>query len=258
MVATRIRGVRLTREERLEVRRMIDRGCSFEEAASAVRCSTKTIQRVLDSVGGMRPQVPNRSPRQLCLAEREEISRELRHGETYREIARRLGRSPSTVCREVNRNGGPRRYRAFRADESAYKRGRRPKLAKLRRCPRLRTQVESMLTLLWSPQQISARLRIEYPDDPEMRVSHETIYQSLFVQTRGALRKELAACLRTGRTRRRPHGRKDPGGYIKDMVSIADRPAEVEDRAVPGHWEGDLILGTRQHSAIATLNVCQS
>ena len=105
MVATRIRGVRLTREERLEVRRMIDRGCSFEEAASAVRCSTKTIQRVLDSVGGMRPQVPNRSPRQLCLAEREEISRELRHGETYREIARRLGRSPSTVCREVNRNG---------------------------------------------------------------------------------------------------------------------------------------------------------
>jgi IS30 family transposase len=110
-----------------------------------------------------------------------------------------------------------------------------------------------MLNKLWSPQQISARLRIEYPDDPELRVSHETIYQSLFVQTRGALRKELSKCLRSKRTRRRPHGRKDPGGYIKDMVLISDRPAEIEDRAVPGHWEGDLILGRLGQSAIATL-----
>ena len=110
-----------------------------------------------------------------------------------------------------------------------------------------------MLNVQWSPQQISARLTVDYPDDPEMRVSHETIYRSLFVQARGALRKELTACLRSGRTRRRPHGRKDPGGYIKDMVLIADRPAEIEDRAVPGHWEGDLMLGARGQSAIATL-----
>ena len=110
-----------------------------------------------------------------------------------------------------------------------------------------------MLNAQWSPQQISARLTIDYPDDPEMRVSHETIYRSLFVQSRGALRKELTACLRSGRTRRRPHGRKDPGGYIRDMVLIADRPAEIEDRAVPGHWEGDLMLGARGQSAIATL-----
>ena len=110
-----------------------------------------------------------------------------------------------------------------------------------------------MLNAQWSPQQISARLTVDYPDDPEMRVSHETIYRSLFVQARGALRKELTACLRSGRTRRRPHGRKDPGGYIKDMVLIADRPAEIEDRAVPGHWEGDLMLGARGQSAIATL-----
>ena len=110
-----------------------------------------------------------------------------------------------------------------------------------------------MLNTQWSPQQISARLPVDYPDDPEMRVSHETIYRSLFVQARGALRKELTACLRSGRTRRRPHGRKDPGGYIKEMVLIADRPAEIEDRAVPGHWEGDLMLGVRGQSAIATL-----
>ena len=253
MAARRIRGVRLTREERLNVRRLIDEGCRFEEAAAAVRCSTKTVQRVLDAVGGMRPRTPGRSQRQLSRAEREEVSRELRRGESYREIARQLSRPPSTICREVNRNGGPWRYRAFRADETAYRRARRPKRAKLRRCPRLRAQVESMLTALWSPEQISARLKIEYPDDPGMRVCHETIYQSLFVQTRGALRKELTACLRTGRTRRRPHGRKDPGGYIKEMVLISDRPAEVEDRAVPGHWEGDLMLGARQQSAIATL-----
>lgn len=145
------------------------------------------------------------------------------------------------------------RYRAVRADEAAYKKAERPKLAKLRRCRRLRARVEAMLNKLWSPQQISARLRLENPDDPELRVSHETIYQSLFVQTRGALRKELSACLRSKRTRRRPHGRRDPGGYIKDMVLISDRPSEIEDRAVPGHWEGDLILGRLEQSAIATL-----
>ena len=161
--------------------------------------------------------------------------------------------APSTISREVNGKSGRRRYRACRADEAAYKRARRPKATKFRQYPRLRAQVESMLNARWSPQQISARLTVDYPDDPEMRVSHETIYRSLFVQSRGALRKELTACLRSGRTRRRPHGRKDPGGYIKEMVLIADRPAEIEDRAVPGHWEGDLMLGARGQSAIATL-----
>ncbi|MEO1935063.1 MAG: IS30 family transposase [Myxococcales bacterium] len=195
----------------------------------------------------------SRGKLRLSLAEREEISLGLGGEESYRAIARRLGRAPSTISREVKGNGGRCRYRAVRADEAAYKKAERPKLAKLRRCRRLRARVEAMLNKLWSPQQISARLRLENPDDPELRVSHETIYQSLFVQTRGALRKELSACLRSKRTRRRPHGRRDPGGYIKDMVLISDRPSEIEDRAVPGHWEGDLILGRLGQSAIATL-----
>ena len=253
MAEKRIRGVRLTREERLEVRRLISSGSSFEEAAAAARCSKKTVQRLLGSVGGMPARRTRRSELRLSMAEREEISRSLGGEESYRAIARRLGRAPSTISREVNANGGRRRYRAVRADETACRKAGRPKLAKLRRSRRLRTRVESMLNKLWSPQQISARLRFENPDDPELRVSHETIYQSLFVQTRGALRKELTACLRSKRTRRRPHGQKDPGGYIRDMVLISDRPAEIEDRAVPGHWEGDLILGARGQSAIATL-----
>jgi IS30 family transposase len=253
MAEKRIRGVRLTREERLEVRLLISRGSSFEEAAAAAMCSKKTIQRLLSSVGGMPARGTNRAELRLSLAEREEISLGLGGEESYRAIARRLKRAPSTISREVNGNGGRRRYRAVRADEAAYRRAERPKLAKLRRNRRLRARVESMLNKLWSPQQISARLRFENPDDPELRVSHETVYQSLFVQSRGALRKELSVCLRSKRTRRRPHGRKDPGGYIREMVLISDRPAEIEDRAVPGHWEGDLILGARGQSAIATL-----
>ncbi len=189
MAETRIRGVRLTREERLAVRRLISGGCSFEEAAAAVRCSTKTVQRLLNTVGGMPPRKPTRSKRHLSLAEREEVSRGLGSGASYRAIARRLGRAPSTISREVHGNGGPRRYRACRADEAAYKRARRPKATKFRQCPRLRTQVESMLNTQWSPQQISARLPVDYPDDPEMRVSHETIYRSLFVQARGRCAK---------------------------------------------------------------------
>ena len=158
MAEARIRGVRLTREERLAVRRLISGGCSFEEAAAAVRCSTKTVQRLLNTVGGMPPRKPTRSKRHLSLAEREEVSRGLGSGASYRAIARRLGRAPSTISREVHGNGGPRRYRACRADEAAYKRARRPKATKFRQCPRLRTQVESMLNTQWSPQQISARL----------------------------------------------------------------------------------------------------
>ena len=253
MAERRIRGMRLTREERLEVRFLVSKGSSFEEAAAAVRCSTKTVQRLLNSAGGLPARETNRAELRLSLAEREEISRHLNGDESYRAIARHLKRAPSTISREIKANGGRRHYRAVRADEAAYRRAKRPKLSKLRKCPRLRAQVESMLNKLWSPEQISARLKFENPNDPEMRVSHETIYQSLFVQSRGALRKELSACLRSKRTRRKPHGRKDPGGYIKDMILISDRPAEVEDRAVPGHWEGDLIVGALGQSAIATL-----
>jgi len=228
-------------------------GESFEQAADAVRCTTKTVQRLLNAVGGLRPRDEDRSKLRLSLVEREEISRSINGGDSLRSIAGRLNRAPSTIAREVRNNGGRVRYRAVHADESADRRARRPKRAKLTQCRRLRVEVERMLDKAWSPQQISARLVVEFPDDLEMRVSHETIYQSLFVQSRGALRKELTASLRTGRTRRRPHGRKDPGGYIKDMVVISDRPAEIEDRAVPGHWEGDLIVGARGKSAIVTL-----
>jgi IS30 family transposase len=151
-------------------------------------------------------------------------------------------------------NGGRQNYRAWRADTRAVKLTGRPKVAKLARCVRLRHEVERRLEMRWSPQQIAARLVIDYPDDPQMRVSHETIYQSLFVQARGALRLELSRCLRTGRTRRRPRKRTaERRGHIAGMVLLSDRPAEVEDRAVPGHWEGDLVIGKASASAIGTL-----
>ena len=191
----------------------------------------------------------------LSLAEREEISRGLAAGESFRLIAVRIGRAPSTVSREVRVNGGRRRYRALRADRAARRRARRPKQAKLAQLPRLRRVVEALLMEWWSPEQISAWLARAFPDDPEMRVSHETIYLSLFVQGRGALRQELTACLRTGRALRRPATRTKGGfgqGQITEKVMISDRPAEAGDRAVPGHWEGDLLMGKRL-SAIATL-----
>jgi IS30 family transposase len=190
----------------------------------------------------------------LSLAEREEISRGLAAGEPVRAIARRLGRSASTVCREVTANGGRERYRACAADRRAVRLLCRPKPAKLAACPRLREAVEGKLELRWSPQQIAAWLALAYPDDPEMRVSHETIYLSLFVQARGALRKELFRCLRSGRARRRPHGLtvNNGQGKIRGMVNISERPADARDRAVPGHWEGDIVFGAG-YTAIATL-----
>ena len=160
----------------LAVRRLISGGCSFEEAAAAVRCSTKTVQRLLNTVGGMPPRKPTRSKRHLSLAEREEVSRGLGSGASYRAIARRLGRAPSTISREVHGNGGPRRYRACRADEAAYKRARRPKATKFRQCSAPH-QVESMLNTQWSPQQISARLPVT--TRREMRVSRRLNHPSL-------------------------------------------------------------------------------
>jgi IS30 family transposase len=188
------------------------------------------------------------------MAEREEISRGLAAGKSYRAVAAGLGRAVSSVAREVARNGGRKRYRAQAADAAAYRRARRPKPSKFVLVPRLRAIVEDRLAHRWSPEQIAAWLRKTYPDDLEMRVSHETIYLSLFVQTRGALRRELTQHLRSGRAMRFPRTKRLPQGRgrIKGMVSISERPAQIGDRAVPGHWEGDLLLG-KHPTAVGTL-----
>jgi IS30 family transposase len=173
-------------------------------------------------------------------------------GDSLSAIARILERSPSTITREVNANGGREQYSAWRSHQRAREHARRPKSYKLER-GKLHREVSRRLLQLWSPQEIARRLPLDYPEDPAMRVSHETIYQSLFVQGRGELRRELARCLRSGRTVRRPRGRADKRGRLPGMVMISERPAEVEDRAVPGHWEGDLILGANSRSAVGTL-----
>jgi len=242
----------LTQAERLEIRRRVDAGERVASVASAVGRTKRSVQRVLQKAGGLAPRPAVRSEYRLSVAEREEISRGLRGGESFRRIAIGLGRSTSTVSREVAGNGGRRRYRAHLAEVRAALRARRPRRARLARNQPLRQIVERRLEARWSPQQIAWQLRQDHPHEPEMWVSHETIYQSLFVQGRGALRAELARCLRTGRTRRRPFNRVW-GGQIPDMVLISDRPAEIEDRAVPGHWEGDLIIGKANRSAIGTL-----
>jgi IS30 family transposase len=195
-----------------------------------------------------------RSPLRLSLVEREEISRGLAAGESLRGIGRRLGRAPSTISREVNRNAGRCRYRACPADRAFTRRAKRPKPAKLACCERLRVVVEDKLEHRWSPQQIAGWLRVSFPDDPEMRVSHETIYLSLFVQSRGALRKGLTNYLRTGRGTRRPMGHTvmNGQGQLRGTVHISQRPADANDRAVPGHWEGDLLCG-KAGTAMATL-----
>jgi transposase, IS30 family len=193
-------------------------------------------------------------PRQGCLTlgEREQILLGIGRRESLSAIARRLGRAPSTITREVQANGGREHYSAWHAHKHAREQVRRPQPCKLRH-GRLVWEVSRRLEQLWSPQEISRRLRLDYPDDPEMRVSHETIYQSLFVQSRGELRRELARCLRSGRTARRPQGRVEKRGRLPGMVMISERPAEAHDRAVPGHWEGDIILGEGGRSAVGTL-----
>ena len=246
-------GRRLSQAERLEIRRLVRAGEPYRVVATAVGTTPKTIGLLMRTTGGLPDRTSARSPLRLSVAEREEISRELRRGGSLRSIARGLRRAPSTVSREIVRNGGRRRYRAWRAETGASERARRPRPAKLARNARLRAEVEHGLGLRWSPEQIAARLRLDHPGDRQMQVSHETIYQSLFVQARGALARELRACLRTGRVRRRTQHRTAGPGKLTDMVLISERPAEVDDRAVPGHWEGDLIIGGRSHSAIATL-----
>jgi len=246
-------GRRLSDGERLEVQRRVATGETHAAVAQAVGCSTKSIQRIFLGTGGLAPRLPVRSPLRLSVAEREEISRGLRAGDSRRRIARRLGRAPSTISREVAGNGTSLGYRAWRAERRARRMAGRPKVAKLTRYPRLRAEVERLLAQRWSPEQIAHRLPLEHPSDGEMRVSHETIYRSLFLQARGALRRELTACLRTGRTQRRARSRLTRTGRLLDMVMLAERPAQAADRAVPGHWEGDLLLGQAGRSAIGSL-----
>lgn len=248
-------GRRLSHSDHSEIQRLISAGESYATAAAAVGCSRKSIQRFMARTGGMKRRVHERSPLRLSLADREELSRGLVAGDSLRQIAARLGRAASTISREVARNGHRDSYRAWRAEKSAAGRARRPKPEKLATHPRLCREVERRLRQHWSPQQIAARLACDYPKDLEMRVSHETIYRSLFVQARGALRKELTSCLRSGRVQRRAHKRTEQSGtgHLRGMVSISDRPAEALDRAIPGHWEGDLIIGKGGRSAIGTL-----
>ena len=232
---------RFSEEERQTIWDMREAGVPVKRIAKHLGRQNVSLRKFIADAGGKRPTPRQRSELRLSLEEREEISRGLAAGDSIRTIAGSLGRSPSTVCREVNANGGRKRYRALVADRATCRRALRPKRAKLAQCRRLRRVVERKLEAKWSPQQISAWLAWQYPYHPEMQVSHETIYQSLFVQSRGALRKELHSCLRTGRAMRRPRtyvkGNRIGAGKIKDMVMISERPAEVKDRAVPGHWE---------------------
>ncbi len=246
---------RLTPEDRKRIIGLVADGMRAVDVAREVARSASFVQRVIREVGGVARRLDwDPSPTRLSATEREEIRSGLDGGDSFRAIAARLERAPSTISREVNANGGRDAYRGWRAHRRASDQARRPKIAKLAGCPRLRAQVETWLEEeLWSPACISAQLRIEFPDDPIMRVSPETIYQSLYVQGRGALRKELAACLRTGRAVRRNRSRLERRGRIPDMVNISERPPEVEDRAVPGHWEGDLIIGKDNASAVGTL-----
>ena len=245
----------LTAEQRQLAWRLKARGLSLREIGPQVGCSHQGVALIVRRAS-RRPVrrdgwVPG--PGRLTLADREEVTIGLHAGQSFTAIAARLGKATSTVSREVAANGGRCAYRAWRAHQRAREQARRPKACKLAR-PQLAAQVTSWLADWWSPVQISRRLRIEYPGDPMMRVSHETIYQALFVQGRGELRRELARCLRTGRARRRPRGQRDGrAGHIKDMVMISERPAEAGDRAVPGHWEGDLIIGKDCKSAVGTL-----
>jgi transposase, IS30 family len=244
---------RFTEAEKHEIWDRIAAGHSVAAIAAALGRYPSAVRAVQQTTGGVRPRSLRRSDRSLSLSEREEISRGLAAREPCRGIALRLGRAPSTVCREVARNGGGARYRACAAERRMKRLIRRPKAAKLTQCPRLQEIVEAKLALKWSPQQISRWLPGAYPFDLEMRVSHETIYLALYVQGRGALRQELHRALRTGRALRRPKKSLPKGqGKIPDMVLISERPADVEDRAVPGHWEGDLIMGSRK-TCIGTL-----
>lgn len=243
----------MTAETTTEIWRRWKRGERWTDIARALGKTTGAVYSVVCRSGGFAPAIQRRAPRALTLADREEISRGLAAGDSVRRVATRLGRPASTVSREIRRHGGRTAYRASEADAAAWARARRPKPCRLAQHARLRRVVVTKLERDWSPQQIAAWLSKAFPDNPTMSVSHETIYRTLFVQSRGALKASLLQHLRRGRRLRRPrrpasHTR----GQIVDAVSIRERPPAAEDRAVPGHWEGDLLAGARQ-SHIATL-----
>ena len=248
----------LTATERDEIWNRWRRGEPQRAIAQALGCTHPTIGRALRRTGGLTPAVRRRAARVLSSAEREEISRGLAAGQTLRALARQVGRAASTISREVARHGGRARYRASRADAEAWHWARRPQRCRLARSARLRRCVARLLAGDWSPEQIAGWLKRTYPDTPAMHVSHETIYRSLFVQSRGVLKRELLQHLRRQPTMRRPRVvGAVPTGPLADAVSIAERPACVDDRAVPGHWEGDLLTGTID-SQVATLVERQS
>lgn len=249
------RRIYFTSEQKSEIWDRWERGESMSSIGRLFDRNSSSIYPLLSRTGGIRPPERRRSRLALTLGEREVISRGIAASRSLRSIARKLCRPASTISREVNRNGGCDRYRAADADRLAWVRANRPKLCKLARNKALQRVISDKLTLHWSPEQIAGWLKRKYPDDEQNRVSHETIYRSLFVQARGVLKKELMGYLRSKRTiRRSRHAslKRDGLGKIKDAVSIRDRPASVEDRAVPGHWEGDL-LGGAKNSYIATL-----
>jgi IS30 family transposase len=236
------------------------KGDTLHQIAKSFDRFHSSIHRIVAESGGIRPAERHRSRLALTLAEREEISRGIVEGRSVRAIATALGRAPSTISREIRRNGGAKGYRASRADQAAWDRGCRPKVCKLARNRKLARLVASKLRLEWSPEQVAGWLKRSHPGNEALQVSHEAIYRSLFIQARGALKKELLAHLRRTRgTRRSRHHTQKTSihGQITDAVSIRERPPAVEDRALPGHWEGDLLFGSR-NSQIATLVERQS
>lgn len=245
----------LSQEQKSELWRRWKAGETLSDIGRALGKHAASVFGVVSAKGGFAPVARSRRPGSLSLVEREEISRGLVAGRTFRQLGRDLKRAASTISREVARNGGRRAYRAARAEERALERARRPKPCHLAFNPSLCNLVAGKLSDQWSPQQIAGWLKALYPGDASMNVSHETIYRSLFIQARGVLKKELLAHLRSRRIMRRGRTSTTAGqtrGQIVDAVSIRDRPAEIEDRAIPGHWEGDLLSGAR-NSHIATL-----
>jgi IS30 family transposase len=249
-----VRSWGLSAEEQEELWARWRQGESLRLIARRMGKRGPSVRAFVLQSGGVKQPQRRRPGGSLSAAEREEISRGVAAGDSCRAIARRLGRAPSTVSRELARNGGRCRYRAQRADAAAYRRATRPKASKLAVEPRLRAVVEAKLTLRWSPEQITGWLQVTYPDDPTMQISHETIYLSLYIRRRGTLPGELRRCLRTGRAMRHPRGKLLPQGrgQLIDTIPIHQRPAEADGRKVPGHWEGDLVLGKRP-SAVLTL-----
>ncbi len=250
-----MQGKQLSPDKRREVIRLFAKGKSHREIIGEAGVSMGVITLLIKPLGGVvRPALWQVSPARLSLEDRVEIKLWLEAGVTFAEIGRRLNRATSTISREVGGVDGRGCYQPVAAYKAACERAKRPKATKLAANPALCAFVEEGLRQLWSPDHISGRLRRQFPDDPEMRVSHETIYKSLFIQGRGELRRELAQCLRTGRAQRKPRsGRANGQGRITDMVSISERPPDVADRAVPGDWEGDLMIGAAGASAVGTL-----